>query len=76
MRALGTWRYVSSARRSRNECRLAAQKQCQAIMQRPNLCWHVLDVRDLQGFGDISKVGLLVFLELCLGTYPLSCGSG
>jgi len=22
------------------------------------------------------KVGLLVFLELWLGTYPLSCGSG
>jgi len=36
----------------------------------------VLDVRGLQGFGDISKVGLLVFFELWLGMYPLSCGSG
>jgi len=26
-----------------------------------------LDVRGLQGFGDILKVGLLVFLELWLG---------
>jgi len=33
-------------------------------------------MRDLQGLGDISKVGLLVFLELWLETYPLSCGSG
>jgi len=37
---------------------------------------HALDVRDLQGFGDISKVDLLVFLELWLITYPLSCGLG
>ena len=28
-------------------------------------------MRDLQGFDDISKVGLLVFLELWLRTYPL-----
>jgi len=25
---------------------------------------------------DALKVGLLMFLELWLGTYPLSCGSG
>jgi len=35
-----------------------------------------LDVRGLQGFDDISKVGLLVFLDLWLRTYPLSCCSG
>jgi len=35
----------------------------------------VLDVRGLQGFGDISKVGLLVFLELWLRMYLLSCSS-
>ena len=35
-----------------------------------------LDMRGLQGFGDISKVSLLVFLELWLKTYPVSCGSG
>ena len=37
---------------------------------------NALDLRDLQGFCDISKVSLLVFLELWLGTYPLSYGSG
>jgi len=30
------------------------------------------NVRGLQGFDDISKVSLLVFLELWLGTYLLS----
>jgi len=35
-----------------------------------------LVVHDLQGLGDASKVDLLVFLELWLRTYPLSCGSG
>jgi len=35
-----------------------------------------LDVRDLQCFSDALKVGLLVFLELWLRTYPLICGSG
>ena len=29
-----------------------------------------------KAFGDASKVGLLMFLELWLGTYPLSCGAG
>jgi len=37
---------------------------------------HVLDVRGLRGFDDILKVSLRVFLELCLITYPLSCGLG
>jgi len=36
----------------------------------------VLDVHGLQGFDDISKIDLLVFLELWLGTYLLSCGWG
>jgi len=31
-----------------------------------------LDVRDLQSFSDALKVGLLVFLELWLETYPSS----
>jgi len=30
----------------------------------------VLEVCGLQGFGDISKIGLPMFLELWLGTYP------
>jgi len=37
--------------------------------------WLVLDMRGIQGFYDTLKVGLLVFLELWLGTYPLSCSS-
>jgi len=40
------------------------------------LCFAYLNVSGIQGFGDISKVGLLVFLELWLRMYPLSCGSG
>jgi len=36
--------------------------------------WYCL--RDLQGFWDTLKVDLLVFLELWLRKYPLSCGSG
>jgi len=36
----------------------------------------ILGMRGLQGFDDTSKVGLLVFLELWLRTYPLSCGTG
>ena len=34
------------------------------------------DVRGLQCFYDTLKVNLLVFLELWLGTYPLSCDLG
>jgi len=40
------------------------------------LCLCASDVHDLQGFDDIPKVGLPVFLESWLETYPLSCGSG
>jgi len=36
---------------------------------------HDLDMHGLQGFDDISKTGLLVFLELWLRTYPLTCGT-
>jgi len=39
------------------------------------LMFLTLDVHNLQCFSDALKVGLLVFLELWLGTYPLSCGS-
>ena len=68
--AHGALWHVSPARRSGSEFRLAAQEQCQAIMQRPDLLLLALDVRCVQGFDDISKIGLLVFLELWLGTYP------
>jgi len=54
------WRYVSPARRF----------YCSSI--------GVVDSVGViyEAFGDASKVRLLVFLELWLGTYPLSCGSG
>ena len=65
---------MSPAKRSGCEFCLEAQEQHQAMVQmQSGLCF---DVRDLQGFDDTSKVGLLVFLELWLRTYPLSCGSG
>ena len=41
-----------------------------------DLCCACFGVRGLQCFYDTLKVGLLVFIELWLGTYPLSCGSG
>jgi len=47
-----------------------------AILLQQNCVLLVLDERGLQGFDDITKVDLLVFLELWLRTYPLSCGLG
>jgi len=54
------WRLVSSARR------YGCSRNCFAHF----------DVHDLQCFSNTLKVDLLVFLELWLRTYPLSCGSG
>ena len=67
---------MSTAKRFGSAIRLAAWEQGQAIMQMPDLHFVALDVCDLQGFGDISKVGLLVFLELWLRMYFSSYGSG
>jgi len=67
---LGSWRQVSPARQSRSEFRMATQEQRQAMLQRQNCVFACVDVRGLQSFDDISKVGLLLFLELWLGTYP------
>jgi len=51
--------------------RLALSDLRHAILAAATLsCW--LYVRVLRGFYDTSKVGLLVFLELWLRTYPLS----
>jgi len=68
-KALGAWRHVSPARRFGSEFHLAVLEQRQAITQWQQL-W-LVDVHDLQGYYDTSKVGLLVFLELWLRTYPL-----
>jgi len=59
-KACSAWRLVSNSRR------YCCSRNCAAC----------LDVHDLQGFDDISKFGLLVFFELWLKSYPLSCGSG
>jgi len=76
----------------RGAWRLAARVPHQAFWKRVSPCdsrvapgdnveaglvlWFACDVCGLQGFNDTLKVGLLVFLELWLGTYPLSCGLG
>ena len=71
-------------------CRLVARVPCQMVWKhispggskaasRDNAeveALLALDVPDLQCFGDTLKVNLLVFLELWLRMYPLSCGSG
>jgi len=61
LEADNAWCLVSSARRH--------------VLQHDGVLL-VLSVHGLQGFGDTSKVSLLVFLELWLETYPLNCGSG
>ena len=73
--ALGAWRYASPARRSGSELRVASRVPCQVILL---LYLQVVDSVCViyKAFGDAPKVGLLVFLELWLRTYPLSCGSG
>ena len=60
LEAGNAWQYVSPARRF----------YCNSI--------GVVDSVGViyEAFGDASKVGLLVFLELWLGMYPLSCGLG
>ena len=54
LEAGSAWRYVSPARRF----------YCN------NIGVFTLDVRDLQTFSDALNIGLLVFLELWLRTYP------
>jgi len=73
-KALSAWRYVSPAKRSGSGSvwwyvSPARRFYCSSI--------GVLDSVSViyKAYGDASKVGLLMFLELWLGTYPLSCGS-
>ncbi|QCD93886.1 hypothetical protein DEO72_LG5g1962 [Vigna unguiculata] len=54
------------------QLRSSARRYCRGR----NYVLLALDVCGLQGFDDISKAGLLVFLKLWFRTYLLSCGSG
>jgi len=75
LKVLRVWRYVSPARRSGSWQRLAVRVPHQAILLLQP--WVVDSVGMIyKAFGDASKVGLLVFIDLWLETYPLSCGSG
>ena len=58
-KAFGAWQHEAPAKRSGSVYRLTALEQRQAIMQRQDLWFVCLDVCDLQGFGDTSKVSLL-----------------
>jgi len=73
--ALGAWRYATPARQSRSWQRLAARVPRQAIYTAAALSF-VYEFVIYSAFSDALRVRLLVFLELWLGTYPLSCGSG
>jgi len=73
--ALCAWRNATPARRSGSWQQLAAH------VPRPTICTAATLSFDYEfviysASSDALRVGLLVFLELWLGTYPLSCGSG
>ena len=74
-KALSVRRYVSPAKRS------GSDSACRYVSPARRFYCSNISVLDFVGviykaYGDASKVGLLVFLELWLGTYSLSCGSG
>jgi len=66
---------VTPARRSGSWQRLAARVPRQASYTAATLSSNGVSVI-YNVSSDALKVGLLVLLELWLGTYPLSCGSG
>ncbi|QCE03901.1 hypothetical protein DEO72_LG8g1931 [Vigna unguiculata] len=73
--ALCVWRYASPARRSGSWQRLAARVPRQATCT--TAAWNFGCVIVIyKASSGALKVSLLVFLELWLGMYPLSCGSG
>ncbi|QCD87529.1 hypothetical protein DEO72_LG3g2065 [Vigna unguiculata] len=71
---LCAWRYATPARRSGSWQRLAPHVPRQAIYTTAAWNFDFVCVGYKASSGAL-KVGLLVFLELWLGTYPLSCGS-
>jgi len=73
--ALSAWWYTSPARQSGSMC------VWQLVCSVRRYWWSksallVIGCAWSTSFGDVSEVGLLVLLELWLGMYPLSCGSG
>ncbi|QCE07016.1 hypothetical protein DEO72_LG9g2031 [Vigna unguiculata] len=73
--ALCAWRYATTARRSGSWQRLATRVPRQAIYTAAALnCTYEIVI--YRASSDALRVKLLVFLELWLETYPLSCGSG
>ena len=75
LKALCAWRYATPARWSESWQRLAIRVPRQAICTTAALNFDCVFVIYKASSGAL-KVGLLVFLELWLGTHPLSCGSG
>jgi len=75
LEVLGAWRHVSPARRSGSWQRLVVRVPRQVIYTAATLSFDYEFVI-YSAFSDALRVRLLVFLELWLGTYPLSCGSG
>jgi len=75
LEALSAWRHVSPARRFGSWQRLAVRVPRQAIYTAATLGFDYEFVI-YSASSDALRVRLLVFLELWLGTYPLSCGSG
>ncbi|QCD87526.1 hypothetical protein DEO72_LG3g2063 [Vigna unguiculata] len=73
--ALCAWRYATPARRSRSWQRLAARLPRQTICTAAAWNFDFVCVGYKASNGAL-KVRLLVLLELWLGMYPLSCGSG
>jgi len=72
---LCAWRYATPARRSGSWQRLAARVPRQAIYIAAALSF-IYEIVIYSASSDTLRVRLLVFLEVWLGTYPLSCGSG
>jgi len=74
-KALCAWRYATPARRSGSLQRLAARVPRQAIYTAAALSF-IYEFVIYSASSDALRVRLLVFLELWIGMYPLSCGSG
>ena len=74
-KAMCAWLYATPARRFGSWQRLAARVTRQTISTATawNFCGVIVIYKESSS---ALKVGLLVFLELWLGTCPLSCGSG
>jgi len=73
--ALCAWRYATPARRSGSWQRLAACVPRQAIYTAATWSF-IYEFVIYRASSDALRVSLLMFLELWLGTYLLSCGSG